>query len=112
MAIRRSPWRLTPILALLLPAAAGAEWKALGPYGGPAAFVQSDPNSGKTLIAGTPNALLFRSVDAGETWTPLRFPPQLRAVLHALIIHPGIRNFCLAGISADTAGVSGMWRSS
>src|SRR5262249_37654361 len=42
---------------------------------------------------------------------PLAFPMQLRATLHTILIHPKIRNLYLAGISADTARASGIWRS-
>src|SRR5581483_275581 len=91
-----------------LPAA--AQWKALGPFGGPAAIVQTDPNS-KTMLAGTSSALLFRSRDGGESWDPLPFPLRLRAVLYSLLIHPRIPDLYFAGVSAENPGASGMWRS-
>ena len=100
---------LALMVAPCLPAA--AQWKALGPYGGPAAIVQTDPNSARTIVAGTNNALLFRSNDGGDSWEALPFPLQLRAVLHALVIHPRIPNLYFAGISAERAGAAGMWRS-
>jgi photosystem II stability/assembly factor-like uncharacterized protein len=103
-------WRVVLAFAACLPAA--AQSRALGPFGGPAAVVQTDSGPSKTVLAGTSNALLFRSTDAGESWTPLAFPLQLRAVLHALVIHPGIRDLFLAGISPQRAGASGMWRTS
>jgi photosystem II stability/assembly factor-like uncharacterized protein len=111
--MRNGSWgRVAAVLAgFLLCAPAHAEWKPLGPFGGPAALIQSDPNSGRTLLAGTTNALLFRSMDSGATWRPLRFPPQLRSVLHSLLIHPGVRGLYLAGIAPDSPGVSGLWRS-
>ncbi len=96
-------------MSLSVIARAADSWKALGPFGGSAALVQSDPNSGRVLLAGTSNALLFRSLDGGDSWTALRFPPQRRATLHALAIHPRIRNLWMAGVSPETPGESGMW---
>jgi photosystem II stability/assembly factor-like uncharacterized protein len=88
-----------------------AQWKALGPFGGSAALVQVDPHTSGTIIAGTNNALLFRTRDGGETWEPLSFPAQLRAVLHALVIHPRSADVYLAGISPESPAASGLLRS-
>ena len=54
--------RAVLLLAICVPAA--AQSRALGPFGGPAAIVQTDPGSPKTVLAGASNALLFRSTDA------------------------------------------------
>jgi len=89
----------------------GANWKTLGPFGGSASVVQTDPHASKTVVAGTSNALLFRSVDNGETWSPLRFPLELRATLHALVIDPRVPGVYLAGVSAESGGHSGLLRS-
>ncbi len=70
-----------------------------------------DPTSPKTMLAGTSNALVFRSSDGAEFREAVPFPLQLRAALHALVIHPGIRNLYFAGVSPERAGASGMWRS-
>ena len=87
-------------------------WKALGPFGGPAAFVQVDPHASGVVIAGTANAYLFRSRDGGEAWHPLAFSYQGTAILHVLFIHPQIPNMYLAGISAVFPTSSGLLRSS
>ncbi|HTS25161.1 MAG TPA: hypothetical protein VMH81_04765 [Bryobacteraceae bacterium] len=60
-----------------------------------------------TVIAGTSNALLFRSTDGGETWSRLRFPAELRATLHAFAIAPGTGAY-LAGLANDTHDYSGI----
>src|SRR3954453_22715459 len=99
---------IVAMAAISLPAT--TEWKSLGPFGGPAAVLQTDPKS-KTMLAGTSSALLFRSPDGGESWSPLPFPLRLRAVLHSLLIHPTIPDLYFAGVSADNTGTSGMWRS-
>jgi photosystem II stability/assembly factor-like uncharacterized protein len=89
----------------------GVEWNALGPFGGSAAVVQADPHAPNTVVAGTSNGLLFRSVDNGETWTPLRFPLELQVVLHALVIDPRVPGVYLAGVSPLSQGHSGLLRS-
>jgi photosystem II stability/assembly factor-like uncharacterized protein len=63
------------------------------------------------VVAGTSNALLFRSVDNGETWAPLRFPLELHAVLHALVIDPRLPGVYLAAVSPDSGAHSGLLRS-
>ena len=88
-----------------------AQWKALGPFGGSAAVVATDGNASRTLVAGTTNALLFRSTDSGESWTPLRFPLELRAVLHAFVIDPRISGIYMAGVAAESPERSGLLRS-
>ncbi len=107
------PITWTALACLVLPSRLPlhAQWKALGPFGGSAALVQVDPHVSGTIVAAAPNALLFRSRDGGETWDPLRFPPQLSGVLHALHLDPRTPGLWLAGISAELPGASGMWRS-
>src|ERR1700722_10195413 len=87
------------------------QWAALGPFGGSAAVVATDPHHPGTVVAGTRNALLFRSRDAGESWTPLPFPAQLRAVLHTLVIDPRTPGVYLAGLSSELPQYSGVLRS-
>lgn len=97
---------------LLLPCVAVfPQWKGLGPFGGSASIVVTDPHSVKTVIAGTPNSLLFRSTDSGASWTQLPFPAQMRAILHTLVIDPQTRGVYLAGLSSDAPQYSGMLRS-
>ena len=65
-----------------------AQWSPIGPFGGAAYAVVADPHSSRTFLAGTRNALLFRSRDAGESWIPIPFPAQLQATLNALVADP------------------------
>ena len=86
------------------------EWKPLGPFGGSAAIVEVDYRLGGVLAA-TSNGQIYRSEDNGDSWKALRFPAQLRANLHALVVdrrNPGVY---LAGLSSDTAKYSGVMRS-
>ena len=97
---------------LLLPwVAAFPQWTALGPFGGSASIVVTDPHSPKTVIAGTQNGLLFRSVDNGASWMPSAFPAQLRATLHTLVIDHQTPGVYLAGLSSDVPEYSGILRS-
>jgi photosystem II stability/assembly factor-like uncharacterized protein len=86
-------------------------WEQIGPFGGSASVIVADPHSLRTFVAGTRNALLFRSSDRGESWRPLPFPAQLRAVLNTLIIDPETRGVFLAGLSSDVPQYSGILRS-
>lgn len=61
------------------------------------------------VLAGTSNALLFRSTDNGDHWEPLAFAPSLRSVLHALLIDS--KGIYLAGIASDAPELSGLYRS-
>ena len=83
----------------------------LGPSGGPAAFLQVDPRCSATVIAGTKNAGLFRSRDGGESWTPLPFPPRMRAALHALVLDWQTPDVILAGLSGESPDYTGILRS-
>jgi photosystem II stability/assembly factor-like uncharacterized protein len=99
------------VLSLLFCLRLHAAWAPLGPFGGPAAVVVADPHLPKTFVAGTRNALLFRTNDAGESWSALPFPAQLRATLNALAIDPQTPGVYLAGLSSDLRQYSGMLRS-
>lgn len=104
-------WRsiLTLTVGLYLPL--WGSWTPLGPFGGSAAVIVADPHTPKALLAGTHNALLFRSGDLGESWTPLRFPAQLHATLNTLVIDPQVPGVYLAGLSSDNPQYSGILRS-
>ena len=78
-----------------------AAWESVGPFGGSAAFVVADANSSKTFLAGTRNALLFRTNDAGLSWTPVPFPAQLKVTLNVLAIDPQTPDTYLAGVTSD-----------
>jgi photosystem II stability/assembly factor-like uncharacterized protein len=80
----------------------------MGPFGGSAAVIQADASRKGTFVAASNNALLFRSRNDGELWQPLTFPAQLRSTLHAFVIAPGAY---YAGVSSDTAELSGLYRS-
>jgi len=92
--------------------ATGAGWQPLGPFGGSATIVLVDRFHPDAVLAATSNAQIFRSEDAGDSWTPLPFPAQFRATLHAFAVdqhHPGVY---FAGLSSDTAEYSGLMHTS
>ena len=109
MAFSRMRWLLG--FGLLIVPPSWANWKTLGPFGGSAWIVATDPNLPKTLIAGTDTGLLFRSQDSGESWSPLPFPARMRATLHTLVIDPRTPGVYFAGLSSDLPEYSGILRS-
>jgi photosystem II stability/assembly factor-like uncharacterized protein len=54
-----------------------AAWQQLGPYGGSAESIVIAPNDSSLLVAATRNGLIYRSQDAGEHWSPVRFAQSL-----------------------------------
>ena len=101
--------RCYTILFLCLPLS--AQWMPLGPFGGSAAVVVADPHSSKTFLAGTRNALLFVTRDAGESWTRIPFPPEFQGTLNALAVDPETPGVYLAALSSDLPQYSGILRS-
>ena len=79
-------------------------WKQLGPFGGPAEYVVTSPSTPNLLLAGSPNAMLYRSVDGGGFWTHLPFPAELASTLHVILPHPADPGRLLAGVSPDSGG--------
>ena len=98
--------RSIPILLCCLSASGG--WKALGPFAGPAALVQTDPLRPGVVIAGTSSGRLFRSLNGGETWDPMPFPPDLQASLQTFLIHPQTPNLYFAGIAGASPEAPGL----
>lgn len=97
--------------ALLICLPVWGTWVQIGPFGGSASIIVSNPHYPGTFVAGTRNALLFRSSDRGESWNPLPFPPQFQAVLNTLVMDPELNGVYLAGLSSDLAQYSGIMRS-
>ena len=64
------------------------QWIATGPFGGNAEVVVASASDPNILLAGTKNANLFLSRNAGENWQALSFPRQYAAMLHTLVIDP------------------------
>src|SRR5271154_5225264 len=71
------------------------------PFASPVTVVRADPHHRGTVLAGTATALLFRSRDGSDTWTPLPFPAELRATLHAVVIDPAKPNVYLVAVSSE-----------
>ena len=85
-------------------------WTQLGPFGGPAEYVVASPSVPDLLLAGSPNAMLYRSADAGGSWTHLAFPGELASTLHVILPHPSDARRILTGVSPDSGG-SGLFLS-
>jgi photosystem II stability/assembly factor-like uncharacterized protein len=81
---------------------APADWRIAGPFGGTATSLALDPQKPNFLLAGGMNSLLFRSEDAGETWSLLDFPKHNLTEVTSVLVDPSDSNHFLAGIiSAD-----------
>ena len=70
---------------LLFPSLGYAQWSSIGPDGGGANLIAEDSSRPGTLIAGTRNALLYRSSDRASTWQPVSFERSLSATLNTLV---------------------------
>ncbi len=88
-----------------------AQWRSLGPFGGAVNVVRIDPNAPDSLLAATANASLFRSTNGGDSWTPLAFPGEFAATLHAAVIDPVNAGTYLIGLSSDSPRYRGIFRS-
>ncbi len=78
------------------------DWHITGPFGGTATSLALDPEKPNFLLAGGMNSLLFRSEDAGESWSLLDFPKRNLTEVTSVLVDPNDSNHFLAGIiSAD-----------
>lgn len=96
--------------ALPLFAAAGP-WQQLGPYGGSATAIAVDPRDSRTLVAGARNSLVYKSTDAGLSWTLLPFPRHFRGSVQALVIDPRDSRRYLAGVHLTGSPDAGLYES-
>src|SRR5262245_15705209 len=99
-----------PRLALLvllaqiaLPSAHARQWTAIGPDGGRVFAVAIDPANPHTLYAGLRAALVFRSDDAGASWSPARAGLPGGDVL-TLTVDPSAPSTLYAGMLARFGG--------
>jgi photosystem II stability/assembly factor-like uncharacterized protein len=97
-----------PVLTLWMMSSRGAPGAITGRC---VTVVQVDPQHPGTLLAGTDTGLLFRTRDAANSWTPLRFPAALRATLHAVLIDPIEPHTYLVALSSETPIYAGVFRS-
>src|SRR5688572_2458243 len=68
--------------------AAEGRWESVGPFGGHISALAVAPSDRRILYAGTAEGLLFRSADAGTSWTSVTgdFPD---AGVSDLVVDPG-----------------------
>jgi photosystem II stability/assembly factor-like uncharacterized protein len=57
------------------------------------------------------NGLVFRSGDAGESWSALSFPGELAVTCHALLMVPEYPHTWLIGVSSESRERAGVFRS-
>jgi len=58
-------------MLLLIPIAALAQWRSMGPFGGNARSLACDPANPDHILLGSGAGALFESVDGGSHWRPL-----------------------------------------
>jgi photosystem II stability/assembly factor-like uncharacterized protein len=102
------------LVALLIGSAARAQtWRPLGPPGGDARTLASDPSQPGRLYLGTADGHIFGSEDSGEHWTLLgRASTRRDAVITAIVVDPRDANLLFAStwMQDPTAG-GGVFRS-
>jgi photosystem II stability/assembly factor-like uncharacterized protein len=82
------------------------DWTIAGPFGGTARSIAVDPQKPDVVLAGGMNALVFRSIDAGQNWAVLNFPKRRLSEVTSLLIDPADSNHYLAGmIAAEDGGL-------
>ncbi len=97
------------LLACSFAPSASARWISTGPFGGNAEVITASASDHNLLIAGTKNANLFISRDAGESWKPMPFPRQYGSMLHTLVIDPKDSTLFYAAIADEPR--PGLYRS-
>jgi photosystem II stability/assembly factor-like uncharacterized protein len=98
-------------MLVAIPCLSFGQWLPLGPTGGGIQVLTAVNAEPSTLIAGTRNALLYRSRDKAGTWQPIPFPRSLQAALNALMIDPCNPSTMYVGVS-DSAGLTGLYKTS
>jgi photosystem II stability/assembly factor-like uncharacterized protein len=81
-----------------------SDWKISGPFGGTATSIAVDPSNPKVILAGAMDSLLFKSSDAGATWSLLDFPKRHLSELTSILIDPCDSNHYLVGVIAADGG--------
>jgi photosystem II stability/assembly factor-like uncharacterized protein len=84
------------ILSLALPAdAAAAAWRSMPLEGGAVVGIEASRDAQPVVWAVTPIAGVFRSVDDGHSWLPVRTVPSPRAILAGVDPQDGDRVFAM-----------------
>ena len=115
MRIRVAGVKFLAILALMSFAAlrgAAAGWVAIGPYGGDARALASDPKDPNRMYAGTRTGQVYLTTDGGRTWAPLSgllLPPYW--VVDDLLVDPNNNQSIYAGVWSLRDKNGGVWKS-
>lgn len=97
---------LAALVSSLKSAETIGDWKIAGPFGGTATTIAVDPSDSKVVLAGAMSSLLFKSMNAGESWSLLNFPKRHLSALTSILIDPSDGQHYLVGvISADGGGL-------
>ncbi len=94
----------------------GLQWRMIGPFrGGRVIAVAGVPGDGATFYFGSVGGGVWKTIDAGVTWTPI-FDGQPIASIGALVVAPSNPNVMYAGtgesdIRADLSSGDGVYKS-
>ncbi len=94
----------------------GLQWRMIGPFrGGRVVAVAGVPGDGATFYFGSVGGGIWKTIDAGVTWTPI-FDGQPIASIGALVAAPSNPNVIYAGtgesdIRADLSSGDGVYKS-
>lgn len=102
---RRAPF-LSMALALLLGVAAPLpgginRWTSNGPQGQWISALASDPSRTATLYAGTAHGGIFKSANAGASWSALAPASTDLETVRSLVIAPGVLSTLYAGLDTE-----------
>ena len=100
-------------LAAVVASAQGQTWTPLGPPGGDARTLATDPARPSRLFLGTADGHIFGSEDSGAHWTLLgRASSRLDAVITAIVVDPRDGNVLFASSwTRDSTAGGGVFRS-
>ena len=84
------------------------EYRSIGPEGGLVEMITTAPSDSNVLYAAMRSGSLFRSIDAGNTWT---LAGWVRGTLLAIAVDPFNADIIYAGISPDIPGAYALLKS-
>lgn len=94
---------------LFSPCIVSAQWSAIGPNGGGAHLVAMGNGNSGAILAGTRNALLYRSTNQAQTWKPVPFDRSLSATLNTLVTDRCNTDSFFMGTSDSDASKAGIY---
>jgi len=76
-----------------------ADWKPIGPFGGHALKILTDPTNPQNLFVATKNGQIYRSQSGGDRWEALPLSLNPSSLLEAIAINPENSKELYAGVA-------------